>query len=113
MRIDPGSFSFAISVKGVESDLHPFKQRNALDVIDGHAIFQGEARLIGAQRQAALGRKSPKKDFHATADRSPQYLRGISSSRAVQLTIADGGGFTAEIENLFSFATGKFLNLER
>src|ERR1035437_652319 len=37
--IDPCCLSVAKGVKGVEPYLHPIKQRDALDVVDGNAIL--------------------------------------------------------------------------
>src|SRR5215831_1142333 len=64
--VDPSGFAAAKGVKGVETDLDPFAQTDSLDVVDGHAIFERKPGDIGAQRQAAFGRKSPEVNHSAT-----------------------------------------------
>src|ERR1022692_4980433 len=63
LGINPSCLPVAKGVKGVEANLHPLKQRDALDVVDGNAILQRQTRMIGAQRQTPRGRQSPEEDL--------------------------------------------------
>ena len=67
LRVDPSGFAAAESVEGVEADLHPLAESDGFDVVDGHAILQRQSGNIGAQRQAAIGRKVPEIDGHSAA----------------------------------------------
>src|ERR1022692_410836 len=67
LGINPSCLPVAKGVKGVEPNLHPLKQRDALDVVDGNAILQRQTRMIGAQRQTPLLGQAPEEDRHAAA----------------------------------------------
>ena len=68
LGVDPGGFSLAIGVEGVEADLDPFAEADGLDVVDGNTILQGESGDVGAERKAAPRRQIPEIDHDAAAD---------------------------------------------
>src|SRR5260370_10733561 len=84
LRVDPSSFAVAISVKSVEADLHPFEERDALDVIDRHPILKGKAGMIRAQWQPPLLRQSPQIDLHSAPRAS--FLNVARVARACRIT---------------------------
>src|SRR5260370_8237262 len=87
LRVDPSSFAVAISVKSVEADLHPFEERDALDVIDRHPILKGKAGMIRAQWQPPLRRQSPQIDLHSAPGASFVNVAGIPPPRALKIPI--------------------------
>src|SRR5215472_365868 len=101
--INPGRFAVAISVKGIETNLHPLKQRDTFDVVDRHAILQRKTGMIGAQWKTAIWRKPPKKNLYATARIRLIALVGISARGAIELPISNGNCIATHIEDLLGF----------
>src|SRR5260370_22957520 len=113
LRVDPSSFAVAISVKSVEADLHPFEERDALDVIDRHPILKGKAGMIRAQWQPPLRRQSPQIDLHSAPGASFVNVAGIAARGAIEVAITRGYRSTTHIENLFALLNVEPPNGER
>src|SRR5260370_33690274 len=101
-RVDPSSCAVAISVKSVEADLHPFEERDPLDVIDRPPLLKGKAGMIRAQWQPPLRRQSPQIDLHSAPGASFVNVAGSAARGAIEVAITHGYRRTAHIEKLFA-----------
>src|SRR5262249_25513287 len=113
LGVDPCCLAVAISVEGVETDLHPLKEGNAFNVVDGHTVLQREAGVIGAQRQPPVGWQSPKKNLHAATRIALVKLIVIAARCAIELPIADRDGIAAHVKNLLRFLRLELANFQR
>src|ERR1035438_9589163 len=102
LGINPSCLPVAKGVEGVEPNLHPLKQRDALDVVDGNAILQRQTCMVSAQRQTPLGGQSPEEDLHTSSDICLKDLLRIATGCAVQFAIADREGGAGHIQYVFA-----------
>ena len=88
------------------------KQRQAFDVTDGDAVLEEHPRVIGAQRQAMLGRNARNEHFHASAKIGAKHVSRIAVGEPVQLTIAHGRRFSREVEHPFTLGAAQLFDRE-
>src|SRR5262249_27285271 len=85
--VDPRGFSIAICIESVEPDLHPFKQRDALDVVDGDAVLKREPGVVGPQGKAAIRCQPPGVDLYVETCFVFPYITVISAHDTLLTTI--------------------------
>src|SRR5262249_3611011 len=92
------------------ADLHPLKQGDALDIVDGYAILERESSVVSAQGKTAVWSQTPHKDSCAAAGIGLPHMTGISTRSSVKLAIANGDCVAAHVQNLFALAQAKLPN---
>src|SRR5262249_15517264 len=106
-------FSIAICIESVEPDLHPFKQRDALDVVDGDAVLKREPGVVGPQGKAAIRSQPPGVDLYAATCIGFPYVTGIASRGPIEFAIANGNGITTHVQDLFTLARVELADFKR
>src|SRR5260370_41363156 len=99
-RVDPSSCAVAISVKSVEADLHPFEERDPLDVIDRPPLLKGKAGMIRRQWLPPLRRQSPQIDLHSAPGASFVNVAGIAPRGAQEFAVTPRYPFPTHNRNL-------------
>src|SRR6185369_5191054 len=97
-RVKPRCFTVAKRVIQVESTLHTFEQRDAFEVTNRHAVFVNRRSVINAQRQSLLARQAHEKKFYPAAQLRVIDVFRISMRETIELAIANGRGFTSNVE---------------
>ena len=107
LRIDPGSFALAISVESIEADLDPLAEANGFHVVDRYSIFHGVAGEIGAQRQPAVGRKSPEMHNDTAAKIGANYPARVAERSAVEFAVTHHHDLSDVLHDFLSCLEGK------